>query len=140
MTSNFHQRCKSIKRSDSIKKILKILLTSAKFAKNAFSAKNADVSKNFEIFFIKSLPFIDLHFWWKFEVQSLFLLKVIQIFLSMTSSKWGKIGVFPRFFEFRASWTLWPCPILFSISIRFEKTQKTLMLRGGTSCDHLWVP
>ena len=69
------------------KKKLKFLLTSAKFAKNAFLPKYADVSKNFKFFFIKSLPFMDLHLWRKFEVNSLILLKVIQVPIFMTSSK-----------------------------------------------------
>ena len=87
--------------------------------------------QNFQNFFLESLPVINLHLWWKFEVKSLILLKVIQVLNSMTSSNyyenWLKIEVFPKFFEFLAIWTLWPCPIVFLISIRFsffEKSEK----------------
>ena len=46
---------------------------------------------------------------------------------------WLKIEIFPNLFYFRAYWTLWSCPFLFSISIRFKKTQNLLLLRGGVN-------
>ena len=49
-------------------------------------------------------------FWWSDRKKNLNNL------VGLNHENWLKIEVVPKFFKFEASWTLWQCPIFFSIT------------------------